>query len=215
MNKEQILADINIYIDSCDAGVLINLREKLKADIRTENNKKTGKAKPEKLAKAIFKSAPKDAWVANGYSKFQYSYILDDKQWVLDGHRVVGFSEQIDLPIWDEKEKGNWFDVKAIMDRYKNGVPYDYKEIKFPTAQELKAEIKITKAGIRGGKVMYVFDSGLAINAQYLLDFLEGFTDVRLYAGSNKEPIYITANEGIGLLLPIVNKDKPKGYYNI
>ena len=122
-------------------------------------------------------------------------------------NRIAGFYEKLDLPEYDDyKEKcnllPNWYDVSKIID----GLEYDETPLPLPTVGELKSEIKIAKAGKRGIRVMWKIECGPLVNAQYLLDFMEAFPDIKIYPSATKmysSPVFIESEKGIGILLPI------------
>ena len=178
------------------------LVEDLKADIRNGNNKARGCGNLAKLAKAIFKEAPKNR------KEMQYSHISNGIQYVLDGYRIAGFYEPLDLPEYDDYKKSEnmmptWYDVEKMF----NNLEYDDTPLQLPTVAELKSEIKIAKAGKpRGIRVMWKLECGPLVNAQYLLDFIEAFPDAKIYQSANKpmsSPLFIEAEKGFGILLPI------------
>lgn len=183
-----------------------SLCEDLRADIRYEHNKTKGCGNLSKLAKAIFKSAPKNR------KEMQYSHIIDGVQFVLDGYRIAGFYNPIELPEYDDYKNienlmPTWYDVDKII----AGVEYDDScPLQLPTVGQLKAEIKLAKAGKpRGIRVMWKFECGPLVNAQYLLDFMEAFPDMKIYTSTTKpmvSPLYVDAEKGMGLLLPIYPK---------
>lgn len=206
MNNETMLKRLIEMVDTeCNVNPALynKLIEDLKADIRTDNNKARGCGNLAKLAKAIFKSAPENQ------KMMQYSHIENDIQFILDGYRIAGFYEHIDLPDYEKDAPDTlppeWFKVSKIID----GVEYDDEcPITLPTIAELKTAIKIerTKSKSRGLRYMWKFENGPAVNAQYLLDFMEAFPDAKIYASANKpmfNPLYIDAEKGMGILLPI------------
>lgn len=224
MTKETILAkvmEINAHgtygTEFLDHHKYQELIEALKADIRDENNKRSGKAKPAKLGKAILAKGQKMQKNSFRTELMAYAYTDDDGiKWVLDGHRIAGFYEDVDLPELPEEDRCRWFNVKKLVDN-----AYDDEELEVPTVGEIKAGIKIAKAE---KKVCVVtLKHGITLNAEYLLDYLEGFTNPRIYPYVNQHdkisdtcPIRIEADNGIGVLLPIkVNEQREPGIYSI
>lgn len=208
MTKEKILEKLlkiepaighnyELYQDLVDA---------LKQDIRDENNKKAGKSNTARLAKAIFKSAPESQ------KKMQYAHTEDGIQFVLDGYRIAGFYRPMDLPEWTETP--DWFNIKHMLDVELNPEP-----LKLPTIGEIKAEIKIAKASNpKFWKCLYVFENGTGVNAQYLLDFMQGFGEsMKIYEYDNfstKYPLWIEADDGFGLLLPVYHYEDKPGFHH-
>lgn len=197
------LLSIHIGTPAFDISEYESLKKDLEEAIRMDNNKAKGCGNLAKLAKAIFKEAPEHR------KEMHYSHIENNIQWVLDGYRIAGFYEHLDLPEFDDyKEAMNmmpeWYKIQPMFD----GLEYDDEcPLQLPTVGELKADIKIAKAGKpKGIRVMYKFECGPLVNAQYLLDFMEAFPDMKIYASANKpmiNPLFISAEKGIGILLPI------------
>lgn len=221
MNNQTMLKrllDIQIGNGSyMDFSKFLNLISDLEADIREENNKARGCGNLNKLAKAIFKSAPPAS------KMMQYAKIDNGVQFILDGYRIVGFYEPLDLPDYDAcKDKDNlppeWFKISHILEATEYD---DEKPLQMPTVAELKAEIKIakSKSKSKGLRFMWKFENGPAVNAQFLLDFMEGFPDMKIYASENKpmaNPLYMEAEKGMGILLPIkCDEDIATGLHTI
>lgn len=196
------LMAIKIGTSAFDYSKYEALKKELEEAVRMDNNKAKGCGNLAKLAKAIFKSAPEHS------KSMQYAHTENGIQWILDGYRIAGFYDAIDLPEYDDyKEKCNlsptWFDVSKIID----GVEYDETPLPLPTIGELKSEIKIAKAGKpRGIRVMWKLECGPLVNAQFLLDFMEAFPDMKIYPSANRmynSPLFIESEKGVGILLPI------------
>ena len=227
MNKETILAKVmEMKLEETDTyynGYIVwrdkynELVEALKEDIREENNKKTGRNNPYKLAKAILAPGQKRQKMSRNTELMAYAYT--DKngiKWVLDGRRIAGFFEDIDLPELPEEDRNRWFKVEKLINN-----SYDDEEIIPPNTGDIKANIKIAKAEKK--KCIVVLANGIHVDAQYLLEYLEGFKNPKLYAYVNDKekvtitsPIRIEADNGIGMLLPINPQiDREPGIYNL
>lgn len=221
MTTEKILQELvnmktgedigSVYVDKCK---YTNLVEELKQAIRDENNKKAGKSNLAKLGKAVLKNAVKitGGKNQNTRSMMRYAHTKDGVQYVLDSHRIAWFYNPIDLPEWNEKD-GNWYQIDRLVTMEVDDTP-----LELPTIGEIKAEMKARKLG-RYQHLIYVFDNGLTINPQYLLDYMEAFPDMKVYRSASKnykrEPLWIEAEEGGGVLLPVNGEDREKGFYVI
>ena len=222
MNNATILKrvrELRLGNDGCqmDYSKYMQLIADLEAAVRVDNNKARGLGKLDKLAKAIFKSAPPHSEL------MQYSKVVGDVQYVLDGYRIAGFYEHLDLPDFDAcKEKNNlpptWFNVAQLI----KGVEYESDiPLKLPTIAELKSEITIakSKSKVRGAEFMWKFENGPAVNAKFLLDFMEAYPDMKIYKSVNKpmvSPLYIDAEKGMGILLPIAcDTEKEPGIHSL
>lgn len=210
MNKEQILAKVlelncrgtygTEYLDVDKFNALVAALEQ---DIRDESNKALGRADTARLAKAIIKTGIKHA---GKDSKMAYACTLDGIQYVLDGYRIAAFYDPVGVPEWAEKE--DWYNVRKLVD----GAFYTNVPLTLPPLAELKAEIKIAKAEKK--RCLYVIENGeygIMVNAEYLLDFMQAFPDMKVFASNTgasapRNPIYISSDKGFGILLPICNK---------
>lgn len=175
-----------------------NLVEQLKADIRDENNKKSGKSNLAKLGKAILKNAVDNTGGKSFNTKhaMRFAHIQDGVQYILDGHRIAWFYDAIDLPMWND-EDGDWYHIERMLE-----LEVDTEPLILPTIGDIKAELKANK----GKAVAYTFEDGITVNARYLLDYMEGFSDIKVYANaehSTKLPVWIESDLGGGLLLTI------------
>lgn len=212
MTNEMMLKKLLEMVDSeCNVNPLLynQLVEAIKKDIREENSKAIN-PNTLKLAKAILKTAVEHTGGKNGdtRNRMRYAWTKDGVQYVLDGYRIAGFFEPLDLPEWTETP--DWFNLTTMLDVELNPEP-----LKLPTVAELKAEIKIAKAN--KSRCMYVLENGTGVNAQYLLDYMIGFGDsMKIYQYNNfsvKFPLWIEADDGFGLLLPINHDKTESGFY--
>lgn len=183
------------------------LVEMLKADIRDENNKKAGHANNAKLAKAIIKSGLSHyKYMDPKNNQMAYCKIIDGVQYFLDGYRIAGFFNHMDFPEWES----DWYKVDNMI----NGIEYEDTPLNIPSVAELKAAIKIAKASKK--KSIYVFENGICVNSQYLLDFVSGFNSPVFYPSHQnpqKASIYIESPDGFGILLPINTQKTEIGFH--
>ena len=187
-----------------------NLVEQLKADIRDENNKRAGKSNVAKLGKAVLKNAVENTGGKNFNTKhaMRYAHIKDGVQYVLDGHRIAWFYEPLDLPEWNEKD-GEWYHIERMLE-----LEIDDTPLELPSIGDIKAELKANK----GKRVFYTFTDGITVNARYLLDYMEGFKDIKVYANAEhnvKQPVWIESELGGGLLLTINPGEEIKPGFNV
>ena len=200
MTKEKILeklVGIGIGTKYMDFNKYAELVESLKQDIRDENNKKAGKVNNAKLAKSIIKSAIKNYPIRDQkLNKMAYCKIIDGVQYFIDGHRIAAFYNPMDFPEWEL----DWFDILRFIE------PLDFEDefVEIPSLGELKAGIKIAKAN--GKKSLLVLECGVVVNTQFIVDCLEGLSDVKVHISSTnpkKSPIYVESPDGFGIILPI------------
>lgn len=196
-----------------------SLVEGIKDNIRTSTNKAIGKNTLAKNAKAIINSAIKFSENVNNHG----AWIAENgKQYVCDGFRVLEINEPIDLPpVSDDIESSNYFKIYKIIENARQKDTYD---LEIPSVQELRANIKITKSKMSAKEkknnksvAITLIDKGLTLNAQYLLEMSEalgGIKTIKVPVNSTgREPVYAENDIGVGLILPIKNADRPKGYW--
>ena len=220
MTKETILArllEVNAHgtygTEFLDKQKFSALVKDLEDDIMEESNRVNGKTKPMKLAKAILSVGQKREHKTGIMDLMAYAYTDDNGiQWLVDGYRVVGFFDNLELPEVPEDDRARWFHLDKMVE-----APYDDVELPLPDIAELKGAIKIGKA--KKKHTVWKFEFGGVFNAQYLLEYLEGLENVKLYAQLDRRgkigmtsPLRIEADNGIGILLGINNKvELPNG----
>ena len=205
MTKEMILQKVcglNVQFESYKNWE--NLVEMLKQDIRDENNKRNGNGKIAKLANAILKSAKQNySYNDHKHNRLEYSKIIDGVQYVLDGHRIAGFYEKLDLPEWTETE--DWFNAKDFVDK----LEFSDEPVNLPDIVEFKAAI--TKAKAHKKKPVFVTESGTILNAHFIMDALQGFGNgAKMYESMERQtvnPVMIESDAGFCIILPICNRE--------
>ena len=219
MNKEQILAKVlelncrgtygTEYLDVEKFNALVAALEQ---DIRDESNKALGRADTARLAKAIIKTGIKHA---GKDSKMAYACTLDGIQYVLDGYRIAAFYDPVGVPEWAEKE--DWYNVRKLVD----GAFYTNVPLTLPPLAELKAEIKIAKAEKKCCLYTFYHDGAyIHINAQFLLDYVQAFPDIQVYASNTgasagRNPIYVSSDKGFGIILPVNIPISAPGFHHV
>lgn len=221
MNKEQILAkvlELNYHgmygVETLDVEKYNALVEALKQDIRDESNKATGRVNTARLAKAIIKTGTRQQ---GKDSRMAYACTIGGIQYVLDGYRIAAFYDPVGVSEWSNP--ADWFNVE----RFTNRNFYGYKPVALPALSDLKAEVKVAKAEKK--RCLYVIengDYGVVLNAEYLLDFMQAFPDMQAYLSNTgtsapRNPIYISADAGFGICLPINNPElcKTPGFHHV
>lgn len=128
-------------------------------------------------------------------------YEENGKNVILDNCRIIRTTEAIGT-------------AEDFPDKFKTERIFNQEwesEIKLPTEKELREAIKKAKAdfkeknGKRAKSVMYRFENGLALNAEWLLDGIKATeAEVLRYAGIRK-PVVLQNDKTEYLLLPIAN----------
>lgn len=210
MNKTQIYTAIREAMEAAKRGedvtfLLNQLTEALVPDIRTEANKAAGAGKVEKIVKDILKVAG-----SNASENMHYTAIIDNKQYCLDGFRLLELNTPIDAPIFGEDpitRGGTWYDAKKIMPANLDLVKVD----NIPALEDLRMFNKVNKK-YNPVAVMSVNGFNIIVNAAWLQNALDNFTDPVVQCIErpfdnryNISPVIITGKEGRLMLLPINN----------
>lgn len=222
MNKEQILAkvlELNCHgtygAEYLDVERFNALVAALQQDIRDESNKALGRVDTARLAKAIIKDGIKNGG-RDDRNKMAYACTIDGIQYVLNGHRIAAFYDPVGVPEWGDSK--SWFRVGNMIQRE----CYSDIPMPMPTAGELKAELKIAKAEKK--RCLYTFCHDgvyIHINAQFLLDYVQAFPDMQVYASNTgasaeRNPIYVSSDKGFGIILPVYNtKLQAPGFHHV
>lgn len=217
MNNEGLLKLVeSINMDDMsfyNTNIINSIKANLIDNIRVANNKSTGKANCMKLAKAIFRSSKK---INPNMEKFQFAKTIDGVQYVLDGYRIAAFEPPIDLP---EYEGENWFGIAG--NGFERPNLEDYEELELPEDFKVKYKVTKCKTDKNHPRVTYKFNDGHMVNAEYLLNYIDGFSDVKVYRIKDDyksgKVLFISGNEGFGWLLPINNKENefPCGTFQV
>ena len=148
-----------------------------------------------RAAERIIKNASREA--------YEGAFTSGGKQCVCDGYRLVRFRDPLPLP-----EAAGGLDVeKSIGPASLYETPLD-----LPTVKDLRGLIRIAKQNGTAGNVfrvsrklcLYDFGPDLpTVNAQFLLDMLEALPGCTASFYKIHSPIYFTAENGDGILLPV------------
>lgn len=125
---------------------------------------------------------------------------------VCDGYRLLRLKSDVASVPHVETE----FDVDGVM----KGVTENAVPLRLPTVGTVKAWIALDREQ-HGGKrshVPYVLTYGdgekIGVNPQYLIDMLQALPDCTAVVTGPIKPIYFTAENGDGILLPVRLKDE-------
>lgn len=156
--------------------------------------------KPRKAEKAITR-------IMNGCANYKFDGAFMDagKQCFTDGYRLI----RLAAPIPFRKCEGVLNTEKSI------GNVADYcRKLELPDVKILKKALALARKGVDSGRIHtlrrnqigYDFGYGLPlVNAAWLLDMLEALPNCAAFCNPGKEnsPIYFTAGDDDGMLLPI------------
>ena len=213
MTTEKLYDIIKVWRDSCDtAGLYLVAKDmnttlkQLEADMLIEQSKKSGTKSIVTAANRIIKNAESlkkpmlEGMFTNQTRDGSTLYC------VCDGYVAIRFNEKPLLPEIDEKYHGQEMQLEQIVK------PMDgSKEIALPDISELKVYIKTHKIKEKNNdkKVAdYLLDEelNLWVNPQYLLNAMECLPDCKAYVANRISPIYLKAENGDGVVMPVNHK---------
>ena len=213
MTIERLYDTIKGWRDSCDtAGLYLVAKDmdvtlkQLEADMLIEQSKKSGTNSIVTAANRIIKNAEslKKPLLAGMFTN--QTRDGSTLYCVCDSYVAIRFNEKPLLPEIDEKWHGQEMQLEQIVK------PMDgSKEIALPDISELKVYIKTHKIKEKNNpkKVAdYLLDEelNLWVNPQYLLNAMECLPDCKAYAANRVSPIYLKAENGDGVVMPVNHK---------
>lgn len=213
MTTEKLYDIIKAWRDSCDtAGLYLVAKDmnttlkQLEADMLIEQSKKSGTKSIVTAANRIIKNADlrnKPVFEGMFTNKDKYGEI---KYCVCDGFVAIRFNEKPLLSEIDEEYHGKEMQLEQIVK------PMDgSKEIVLPNLAELKVYIKTHKIKEKNNPkevADYLLNEelNLWVNPQYLLNAMECLPDCKAYAANRISPIYLKAENGDGVVMPVNHK---------
>lgn len=184
-----------------------NVLKQLEADMLVEQSKKSGTKSIVSAANRIIKNAQ------NAPREILWGMFTNQNKdgstlyCVCDGYVAVRFNDKPLLPEIDSKYHGQEMQLEKIVKKGDCA-----KEIDLPDMAELKVYIKTHKikktktqdAGIE--PYLLNEEMGLYVNPQYLLNVMECLPDCKAYATNAVGGVYMEAENGDGLVLPVRKK---------
>ena len=213
MTTEKLYDIIKAWRDSVTTEGMIatgaemdNVLKQLESDMLIEQSKKSGTKSIVTAANRIIKNAEslKKPLLAGMFTN--QTRDGSTLYCVCDGFVAIRFNEKPFLPEIDEKYHGQEMQLEQIVK------PMDgSKEIALPDISELKVYIKTHKIKEKNNpkKVAdYLLDEelNLWVNPQYLLNAMECLPDCKAYAANRISPIYVKAENGDGVVMPVNHK---------
>ena len=213
MTTERLYDTIKGWRDSVTAEGMIatgtemnNVLEQLEIDMLIEQSNKSGAKSIVTAANRIIKNGEslKKPLLAGMFT----NQTKDDSTLycVCDSFVAIRFNKKPLLPEIDEKWHGQEMQLEQIVK------PMDgSKEISLPDIGELKVYIKTHKIKEKNNpkKVAdYLLNEelNLWVNPQYLLNAMECLPDCKAYAANRVSPIYLKAENGDGVVMPVNHK---------
>lgn len=213
MTTEKLYDVIKAWRDSVTAEGMIgmscemnNVLKQLETDMLIEQSKKSGTKLIVTAANRIIKNAESlkkpmlEGMFTNQTRDGSTLYC------VCDSFVAIRFNEKPLLPEIDEKWHGQEMQLEYIVRKPDFG-----KEITMPDISELKVYIKTHKIKEKNNpkKVAdYLLNEelNLWVNPQYLLNAMECLPDCKAYAANRISSIYLKAENGDGVCMPVNHK---------
>ena len=213
MTTEKLYDIIKVWRDSVTADGMIatgaemdNVLKQLADDMLIEQSKKSGTKSIVTAANRIIKNAesrnkPMLAGMFTNQTRDGSTLYC-----VCDSYVAIRFNEKPLLSEIDSKYHGQEMQLEQIVK------PMDgSKEIALPDISKLKVYIKTHKIKEKNNpkKVAdYLLDEelNLWVNPQYLLNAMECLPDCKAYAANRISPIYVKAENGDGVVMPVNHK---------
>ena len=214
MTTEKLYDTIKSWRDLVTAEGMIgmscemdNVLKQLEADMLIEQSKKSGTKSIVTAANRIIKNA--ESLKRSPMLEGMFTNRTRDGSTlycVCDSFVAIRFNEKPLLPEIDENWRGQEMQLEHIVKPMD-----DSKEIVLPDIGELKVYIKTHKIKEKNNpkKVAdYLLDEelNLWVNPQYLLNAMECLPDCEVYAVNSISPIYVTAENGDGVVMPVKHK---------
>ena len=185
---------------------MLDVLKSLEADMLIEQSKKSGTKSIVTAANRIIKNAEslKKPLLAGMFTN--QTRDGSTLYCVCDSYVAIRFNEKPLLPEIDEKYHGQEMQLEQIFK------PMDgSKEIALPDISELKVYIKTHKIKEKNNPKTvadYLLDEelNLWVNPQYLLNAMECLPDCKAYAANRISPIYVKAENGDGVVMPVNHK---------
>ena len=185
---------------------MLDVLKSLEADMLIEQSKKSGTKSIVTAANRIIKNAEslKKPLLAGMFTN--HTRDGSTLYCVCDSYVAIRFNEKPFLPEVDSKYHGQEMQLEQIVK------PMDgSKEITLPDISELKVYIKTHKIKEKNNskKVAdYLLNEelNLWVNPQYLLNAMECLPDCKAYAANRISPIYVKAENGDGVVMPVRHK---------
>ena len=213
MTTERLYDAIKAWRDSCNtAGLYLVAKDmdvtlkQLEADMLIEQSKKSG-------TKSIVTAANRIIKNAKSHNKPMLEGMFTNQTrdgstlyCVCDGFVAIRFNEKPLLPEIDEKYHGQEMQLEYIVRKPDFG-----KEITLPDIGKLKVYIKTHKIKEKNNPKKvddYLLNEelNLWVNPQYLLNAMECLPDCKAYAANRISSIYVTAENGDGVVMPVNHK---------
>ncbi len=213
MTTERLYDTIKVWHDAITiegmtsmAYEMNNVLKQLEADMLIEQSKKSGTKSIVNAANRIIKNAESlkkpriEGMFTNQTRNGSTLYCI------CDSYVAIRFNEKPLLPEIDEKYHGQEMQLEQIVRPI-----YDSKEIALPDIGELKVYIKTHKIKEKNNpkKVEHYLlneELNLWVNPQYLLNAMECLPDCKAYAANRISPIYLKAENGDGVVMPVNHK---------
>lgn len=173
---------------------LKDLLEDFRNEARAKINKAAGVTNIEKAFKVIIKAAEK-AYNRDLHGAFMRGNYI----YACDGHRIIRTNKMVDLPaVKGVAADEFWAKAEKEIARH--------EEVELPDLAQFTMDVKtMQKQAGRGYRVLYRFENGLVLDADYLLEAMKATKAEKLVRdeGMTKKPVLLYGEDMDVLLLPV------------
>lgn len=173
---------------------LKDLLEDFQNEARAKINKTAGVTNIERAFKVVIKAAEK------GYNpSLKGAFKRGDYTYASDGHRMIRTKRPVSLP------EANGVAADEFWRKAEKEIAR-YEEVELPDLAQFTLDVKtMQKQAGRGYRVIYRFENGLVLDADYLLEAMKATKAEKLVRdeGMTKKPVLLYGDDVDVLLLPV------------
>jgi hypothetical protein len=173
---------------------LKDLLEDFQNEARAKINKAAGVTNVERAFKVIIKAAEK------GYNlSLKGAFKRGDYTYASDGHRLIRTKRPVSLP------EANGVAADEFWEKAEKEIAR-YEEVELPDLAQFTLDVKtMQKQTLRGHRVIYCFENGLTLDADYLMEAMKATKAEKLVRdeGATKKPVFFYGEDVDVLLLPV------------
>jgi hypothetical protein len=180
---------------------LKDLLEDFQNEARAKINKAAGVTNIERAFKVVIKAAEK------GYNlSLKGAFKRGDYTYASDGHRLIRTKRPVSLP------EANGVAADEFWEKAEKEIAR-YEEVELPDLAQFTLDVKtMQKQAGRGYRVLYRFENGLVLDADYLLEAMKATKAEKLVRdeGMTKKPVFLYGDDVDVLLLPVYTSEHTK-----
>lgn len=181
---------------------LKDLLEDFQNEARHKENKAAGTVNIQKAFMTVIKAAQKhnSRNLTGAFKRGEHTYACD-------GHRLIRTKKDVSLP------QAVGADVDTYWRKAESEIAR-HEEVDLPDPSEFAVDVKTMKkeAG-KGYRIIYTFENGLCVDAEYLLEAMKATGTDRLVMdeGATKKPMFFYGDDVDVMLLPVNSESTKPG----